>query len=85
MVGAVDLAPTLLEMVGIEVPGHMAGRSFFPILQGRQQKDRDFIIGYHYRNLRQTNMFPTFTIQTRDYAYIYNPWSTANKEVHRAW
>jgi N-sulfoglucosamine sulfohydrolase len=84
MVSAIDLAPTLLDMVGIEVPGHMAGRSFFPIMQGTQQKDRDFIIGYYYRNLRQTNMFPTFTIQTRDRAYIYNPWSDGRKEVHNS-
>jgi N-sulfoglucosamine sulfohydrolase len=84
MVSAIDLVPTLLEMVGIEIPRHIAGRSFFPIMQGQQQKDRDFIIGYYYRNLRQTNMFPTFTIQTRDQAYIYNPWSDGNKEVHNS-
>lgn len=84
MVSTIDLAPTLLDMVGIAVPGHMAGRSFFPIMQGHQQQDRDFIIGYYYRNLRQTNMFPTFTIQTRDLAYIYNPWSNGHKEVHNS-
>ena len=84
MVSAVDLAPTLLDMVGIDVPGHMAGRSFSPIMQGERQEDRDFIIGYYYRNLRQTNMFPTFTVQTRDRAYIYNPWSDGSKEVHNS-
>jgi hypothetical protein len=62
----------------------MAGRSFLPIMKGQQQPDRDFIIGYYYRNLRQTNMFPTFTVQTRDRAYIYNPWSTHDKEVHNS-
>ena len=84
MVSTVDLAPTLLDMVGIEIPNHMAGRSFFPITQGQKQPNRDFIIGYYYRNLRQTNMFPTFTVQTRDKAYIYNPWSTHRKEVHNS-
>ena len=84
MVSAIDLAPTLLEMVGIGVPGHMAGRSFFPIMQGQKQQGRDFIVGYYYRNLRQTNMFPTFTIETRDQAYIYNPWSDGRKEVHNS-
>ena len=29
-------------------------------------------------------MFPTFTIQTRDRAYIYNPWSNGSKEVHNS-
>ena len=84
MVSAIDLAPTLLDMVGVSIPRHMAGRSFFPIMQGQQQENRDFIIGYYYRNLRQTNMFPTFTIQTRNRAYIYNPWSDGDKEVHNS-
>jgi len=54
------------------------------IKEARGRNKPFFIIGYYYRNLRQTNMFPTFTFQTRDQAYIYNPWSTAHKEVHNS-
>jgi N-sulfoglucosamine sulfohydrolase len=84
MVSTLDLTPTLLELVGLPVPGYMAGRSFAPLLNGQTQTNRDFVVGYYYNNLRQTNMFPEFTIQTRDWVYIYNPWVNGKKEVHNS-
>jgi len=84
MVSAVDLSPTLLDMVGIEVPNHMAGRSFKPLILGKPQNGRDYVVGYYYRNLRQDNMFPEFAIHMRDWIYIYNPWVDGIKEVHNS-
>ncbi len=84
VVSSVDLAPTLLDMLDLEVPAHMAGRSFTPLLQGGDQEDREYAIGYYYRNLRQVNMFPEFTVQMRDWVYIYNPWVDGKKEVHNS-
>ncbi len=84
MVSTLDLAPTLLDLAGMPVPGYMAGRSFVPLLKGEAQSNRDFVVGYYYNNLRQTNMFPEFTIQTRDWVYIYNPWVNGKKEVHNS-
>jgi N-sulfoglucosamine sulfohydrolase len=84
VVSTIDLAPTLLELAGIEVPGHMVGRSFVPLLEGASQEGRDYMVGYYYRNLRQTNMFPEFTIQMKDWVYIYNPWVDGRKEVHNS-
>ena len=84
VISTVDLAPTLLELIGLEVPGHMAGRSFEPLLAGKSQEDRDYAIGYYYRNLRQTNMFPEFTVQNKDWVYIYNPWVDGKKQVHNS-
>ena len=84
VVSSVDLAPTLLDMLEIEVPAHMAGRSFTPLLEGEDQENREYAIGYYYRNLRQVNMFPEFTVQMRDWVYIYNPWVDGKKEVHNS-
>jgi arylsulfatase A-like enzyme len=84
IVNAIDLAPTLLELVNLPVPGHMAGRSFEPLLSGGSQEGRDYTVGYYYRNLRQDNMFPEFAIHTRDWTYIYNPWVDGTKEVHNS-
>lgn len=84
MVSAVDLAPTLLELAGLDVPKAMAGRSFAPLLHGKSQAGRDYVIGYYYRNLRQTKMYPEFTVQMRDWVYIYNPWVDGVTEVHNS-
>lgn len=84
MVSTIDLAPTLLELAGMPVPAYMAGRSFVPLLNGETQTNRDFVVGYYYNNLRQTKMYPEFTIQTRDWVYIYNPWVDGKTEVHNS-
>ena len=84
LVSAVDLTPTLLDLLGMDVPEYMAGRSFKPLIHGKPQENRDYIVGYYYRNLRQDNMFPEFAIHMRDWVYIYNPWVDGVKEVHNS-
>ena len=41
-VGLVDVAPTLLEMVGLEAPGGIDGRSLVPALRGENLEDRPY-------------------------------------------
>lgn len=84
MVSAIDLAPTLLELAGLPVPPHMAGRSFVPLLQQQDQEKRNHVIGYYYRNLRQTQMYPEFAVHMRDWVYIYNPWVDGKTQVHNS-
>lgn len=83
IVSSLDLTPTLLEMINLEVPKHIAGQSFVPLFKGEPQEGRDFTIGYYYRNLMQKNMFPEFAVHMRDWVYIYNPW-VDGKEVHNS-
>ena len=42
-----DLAPTLLEMAGIQTPERMHGISYLPLLQGKEFKTRDVAITGH--------------------------------------
>lgn len=84
VVSAVDLTPTFLDMLGMDVPEYMAGRSFKPLILGKPQSGRDYTVAYYYRNLRQDNMFPEFAIHMRDWVYIYNPWVDGSKEVHNS-
>ncbi len=84
IVSSIDLAPTLLEMLGLDIPTYMAGQSFVPLLNGKVQGKRDYTVGYYYRNLRQKNMFPEFAVHMKDWVYIYNPWVDGTKEVHNS-
>lgn len=44
----IDLAPTLLELAGVAVPGTMQGRSLVPLLQGKRPAWRNsFLIEYY--------------------------------------
>ncbi|QEC52399.1 arylsulfatase A-like enzyme [Anseongella ginsenosidimutans] len=45
LVSLIDIAPTLLEIAGEEVPEHMQGRSLLPILKGEANPDhfREFV------------------------------------------
>jgi arylsulfatase A-like enzyme len=44
----IDVAPTLLELAGIEVPSWMHGRSFAPLLMGQSTQWRDDFLYEYY-------------------------------------
>lgn len=73
MVQNIDIAPTLLEAAGIDIPqeARMDGRSFYPFLRGESVPWRDHIVyEYHWEwNFPAT---PTlFAIRGERYKYIY--------------
>ncbi|MBI5685244.1 MAG: sulfatase [Verrucomicrobia bacterium] len=74
MVQNIDIAPTLLEAAGVAQPAktpRMDGRSFWPLLQGREVPWRDHILyEYHWEwNFPATPT--TFAIRTDRWKYIY--------------
>lgn len=76
MVGAIDFIPTLLDVMGHKhpKPDTLHGRSFEPILRGQTQADRDHVILQYNENAGR-NRHPMRGVQTREYLYLYNPWS----------
>jgi arylsulfatase A-like enzyme len=48
MILNLDVAPTLLEIAGLTVPGWMQGRSFLPLLDGRETAWRDAFLYEYY-------------------------------------
>lgn len=76
MVSAVDLLPTLLDVMGHKhpTPERLHGRSFEPILRGHDQANRDYVV-LQYNENSGRNRHPMRGIQTRDFLYLYNPWS----------
>jgi len=78
MVQNIDIAPTMLELAGLEAPDYMDGRSFLPLLEGREVPWRDVIL-YEYFWERPFPYTPTVHgIRTDRYKYIhyYGIWDT---------
>ncbi|MCA9080868.1 MAG: sulfatase [Planctomycetaceae bacterium] len=75
-----DLAPTFLEIAGVEVPEVMTGKSLVPVLRseksGLVDPSRDAVIvgrERHVGSAREDNLpYPQRAIITRDYLYIHN-------------
>lgn len=53
-VNVIDMMPTLLEMIGKDVPGGMQGRSLVPALEGKALEDHVYFAEVRIANPRQT-------------------------------
>ncbi len=78
MVSAVDLLPTILDILDLASPPKMDGRSFEPILKGKSQPNRDFVIKEYNENSGRSRD-PMRAIQTKEFLYIFNPWSNGER------
>ena len=76
-----DLAPTFLELAGLEIPGVMTGRSFANLLKSEREgitdgTNRGFVLHGKERHVpgQEDNMggYPVRAIRTHDYLYIRN-------------
>jgi len=48
IISNVDIAPTMLDIAGIEIPSHVQGKSFLNILKGKTDKNWRQSMYYHY-------------------------------------
>ncbi len=83
LVSAVDVLPTLVELVGLEHPKQMDGRSFAALLRGEKQSGRDFVIKEYNENAGGSRD-PMRAIETEKYLYIFNPWSNGTRVMATA-
>ncbi len=83
MVSAVDFLPTLLDVVGIEQPKGLDGRSFEPLLRSEAQEDRTMVFKEYNENAGGARR-PMRAVQTRQYLYIFNPWSNGERTMRTA-
>ena len=74
MVSAVDLLPTLLDVAGLDHPEGLDGRSFEPLLRGEKQAGRDYVFKV-YNETAGGQRAPMRGIQTKQFLYLFNPWS----------
>lgn len=83
LVSAVDLVPTLLEVLGLPLPDGLQGRSFAGALRGEKLPDRDHIVAEYNEN-SGGDRSPMRAIITRDYGYLFNPWSNGERIMKTA-
>lgn len=83
MVSAVDFLPTLLDIAEVEHPKGLDGRTFEPLLSGQSQTGRDFVIKVYNEN-SGAKRNPMRGIQSREYLYLFNPWSNGTRKMATA-
>jgi len=82
-VNGIDLMPTVLEALGLPIPEGTDGRSFLPLLEGKEQDGRDSTVttfynvypvaGGHRPDLSRWHQMRC--LHQNGTAYIYNGWS----------
>ncbi len=83
MVSAVDLMPTLLDVVGSDHPYGLEGQSFYRVLLGETLPGLDHII----KEVDETSnrqRLPMRSVQTKKYGYIFNAWSNGIRVARNA-
>jgi len=67
LVNNIDLTPTLLEMIGIEIPRYIQGKSFYKLLTGKQYTKNEYI--FTEKNFHDV-YDPIRCVRTEGYKYI---------------
>jgi N-sulfoglucosamine sulfohydrolase len=80
MVSAVDILPTLAEVIGAEIPSGVDGRSFLPLLKGESQDDRGEVFKAYNEN-SSGDRNPMRAVEGRRFLYIFNPWSNGSRTL----
>lgn len=83
MISAVDMLPTLLDIAGIAHPAGFDGKSFVPLMKGERQSGRDMVVKEYNENSGGSRD-PMRAIQTKQFLYIYNPWSSGQRIMQTA-
>lgn len=67
----IDNAPTILDMVGLAVPGDMQGRSIVPLFDGSTPQDWHRDLYYHYYEFGRPHwVYPHYGVRTKRYKLI---------------
>jgi N-sulfoglucosamine sulfohydrolase len=78
MISAIDFMPTILDLCGIDPDPTVDGRSFLPLIQGREQAGRDKVFVQFNENAGG-NPSPMRAVITKKYCYVFNAWSNGER------
>ncbi|MEJ7766910.1 MAG: sulfatase [Chitinophagaceae bacterium] len=78
VVANIDIAPTILEAAGLKAPAYMDGKSFFPLLAGKQITWRKGLLYEYYweRNFPQTPTIHALRGDRYKYVHYLGIWDT---------
>ncbi len=78
MISAVDLMPTLCDIIEIAHPKGFDGQSFAPVLRGQTQSNRNMVFKVYNEN-SGGNRSPIRSVQSKRFGYLFNPWSDGKR------
>ena len=73
-VSGIDLMPTVLDAVQVDIPNDIDGRSFVPLLQGKKQANRDKLYTVFHKTAGRRE-FEMRASHDEQYLYIFNAWA----------
>jgi len=78
VVANIDIAPTFLDAAGVASPAGIPGKSFLPLLQGRQVPWRDSLLYEYYweRNFPHTPTIHALRGERYKYIHVYGVWDS---------
>lgn len=72
MVLNIDLAPTILELAGVSIPGTMQGQSWLSTLKGRPGR-KSFLYEYFQEADRKYKRPTVIAVRTKQWKYVTYP------------
>ena len=78
-VSGIDFMPTILEAVGLPIEPGLDGTSFFPLLSGQKQSNRDHVFTVFHETSAKRR-YEMRCVQNEKFGYIYNGWSDGGFE-----
>ncbi len=69
----IDIAPTILDMAGLQKPQQMQGQSFYPLLKGERIPWRNRAFYEYYWEYAFPQTPTTFGVREGDYKFIFYP------------
>ncbi len=88
MVQNLDFAESILEMAGLAVPSDMQGKSFVPLLKGKQKGNVHDALYYHFYENQEHKVAKHIGVRTDRYKLIYfyenNDWELYDLDKDRS-
>ncbi|MEM9942122.1 MAG: sulfatase [Planctomycetota bacterium] len=78
VVANIDIAPTIMQAMGLKKPAHMDGQSFLPLARGKSIPWRDYFLYVYYWEQNFPHTPTHFCLRGSQYKYItyYGLWDT---------